>query len=337
MPIGTGWLCHWTPLKLPRTGAVSDRRAEGGAWVYRLVFDEAGRFNSIYGIKLIKGWVLFKENHESRFNSLFDWVKSISIIMLVAVFCYKVYDTPLNFEVDFSAFLSLVLAISSVFLSALFYFKATETSNRFYDNNYKFTKDISDLLVKIESGFGERLKNLDEGYSAMRSQLHNDKGYESNKEFKGKIKSEEKEIEKVIKERNDILEKFIEKAQLEKSEKDKLISSLKEKEDELIKSQRDLNKMKSKFLVRRINRMSSNSGLQSALENYTYNKVVSKIDFSKVIFLDDSKFKSEVDEILSMCSLQYISDLEGRGYFDNGLTDKGINFMRQVAIKFEKE
>ena len=39
--------------------------------------------------------------------------------------------------------------------------KATDTSNNFYDNSYKFTKEISEILGRIEAGFGEKLKHID--------------------------------------------------------------------------------------------------------------------------------------------------------------------------------
>lgn len=66
---------------------------------------------------------------------------------------------------------ALVLAIFAISLSALFYFKATETSNRFYDNSHKFTRDVSEILGRIEAGFGERLRHLDEGYSSLRDHV----------------------------------------------------------------------------------------------------------------------------------------------------------------------
>jgi len=102
-------------------------------------------------------------------STLLDWVKAISTIVVVGVISYKIYLTPISLTVDFPTLLSLLLALFSVGLAALFYFKATETSNTFYDNTYNFTKDIAQLLIKIESGFGEKLRNLDEGYAAMRS------------------------------------------------------------------------------------------------------------------------------------------------------------------------
>ena len=101
---------------------------------------------------------------QSSLNRIPSWVKSIIAIIVTTVLCYKVYETPITLQFDFPAFLSLLLALFSVALAALFYFKATDTSNAFYDNTYKFSQDVAGLLAKIESGFGERLRHLDETY-----------------------------------------------------------------------------------------------------------------------------------------------------------------------------
>ena len=83
-------------------------------------------------------------------------VKAFALIALISCVCYKLLVTAFQLVADFPALMSLLLALFSVALAALFYFKATETSNTFYDNTYKFTKDIAGLLVRMESGFGER-------------------------------------------------------------------------------------------------------------------------------------------------------------------------------------
>lgn len=100
-------------------------------------------------------------NKKNSNNRIPTPVLSFVIILLASVLAYKIATMPLNFSFEFSLFLSLVLAIFAVGLAALFYFKTTQTSNTFYDNTYKFTKDIAELLVRIESWLGERLRNLD--------------------------------------------------------------------------------------------------------------------------------------------------------------------------------
>ena len=99
-----------------------------------------------------------KYNEKSiKGNTIPWWVKSIVILTFTGVISYKIITSQFNFLFDFSSFLSLVMAFFSI---GLFYFKATETSNSFYDNTYKFTQEIAGLLVKIESGFGEKLNHL---------------------------------------------------------------------------------------------------------------------------------------------------------------------------------
>ena len=119
-------------------------------------------------------------------------VKAIIAIIFTAVISYKIYVTPIDLKIDFPILLSLLLALFSVGLSALFYFKATDTSNVFYNNTYNFTKDIAQLLTKIESGFGERLRHLDEGYTSMRDYIqhfpNNGEKYENRKKIDGSKK-----------------------------------------------------------------------------------------------------------------------------------------------------
>src|SRR5688500_16234653 len=114
------------------------------------------------------------EQSDNKFNkpTLTEVVKAIVIVIFTGVLAYKIIVTPISLAMDFYALLSLLLALFSVGLSALFYFKATDTSNAFYDNTYKFSKDIAELLVRIESGFGERLRHLDEGYTRMQDRFY---------------------------------------------------------------------------------------------------------------------------------------------------------------------
>ncbi len=83
-------------------------------------------------------------------------VTSICIVMFVGLICCTVYKN--NFSTE--SILSTFLAFFSIFISIFFYFKADETSTKFYDASYKFMKDISVTLGKIEERFGEKLNSL---------------------------------------------------------------------------------------------------------------------------------------------------------------------------------
>lgn len=273
-----------------------------------------------------------KETKEG--STLWEWVKAISVLVIVGVFSYKVYLTPINLTVDFPTLLSLLLALFSVGLAALFYFKATETSNTFYDNTYNFTKDIAQLLVKIESGFGEKLRNLDEGYAAMRNQLQRDPAYNSEaKETKQKIEGEKQEIEKVLEERNAILSNLLERSQLEQDEKEKVLAELAEKEKELEESQKELNRMNKRLFMERMKRRELRDEFDSGLERYTYERIIEGIGLERVLHLSSLGIKKKVDQLLNEMPHQYIEDLERNGYFDNGITRKGVEFIRELARK----
>ena len=98
-------------------------------------------------------------------------IRDIAVVLGIFVIAWKLLQSNWDISIDkfsFTDLLALVLALFSVWLSVMFYFKADEASGRFYDNSYKFTSDISVILGRIEAGFGERLRHLDEGYTGMR-------------------------------------------------------------------------------------------------------------------------------------------------------------------------
>ncbi len=165
-------------------------------------------------------------------NSLPWWVKSIVLLLFSVVSCYKIAFTEWNVVLDFPTLLSLLLAFFSVGLAALFYFKATESSNAFYDNTYKFSQEVGGLLARIESGFGERLRHLDEAYKGMRDDFDRLPSGKI-KDTKRELKEEEQEFEKLVKEREEIIEQLAAKAQLKDEEKESILQDLKHKEKAL--------------------------------------------------------------------------------------------------------
>jgi hypothetical protein len=268
---------------------------------------------------------------------LWDWVKAICTLVLVGVFTYKVYSTPTTLNIDFPTLLSLLLALFSVALSALFYFKATETSNAFYDNTYKFTRDIAQLLVKIESGFGERLRNLDEGYSSMRTYLQGMPGKQGDavEKTKQKLETEQQEIEKVIAERNEIVQHLVERSHLEQEEKEKVLAQLRSKEQELVEAQREVTKLNKRLFMERMNKKRERTSpeAEERLTGFTQSHVVRKIGQERIIGASPTSIRRRFDEMINDLPRGYIEDLESLGYFDNGLTPAGLRFLREAAIK----
>lgn len=250
--------------------------------------------------------------------------------MAAGVFGYKIYLTPIALTVDFPTLLSLLLALFSVGLAALFYFKATETSNTFYDNTYNFTKDIAQLLAKIESGFGEKLRNLDEGYSSVRDYIQNNSSSKEIDDTKQKIEGEKQEIEKVLEERNKIVRQLLEQSQLQEEEKEAVANQLAEKEKELEASQRELARMNKKLFVERMKRREERE-IDPGMEEFTKDFIVRQLSPELIVSLPLSRIRRRVDEILDQVPRQYIEDLEKYGLFDNGINNDGIKFIIKMA------
>ena len=126
-------------------------------------------------------------------------------VMFILLLCYSAFKSGFSFSLE--SILSTLLAFFSIFISIFFYFKADETSTNFYDSSYKFMKDISVTLGKIEERFVDRISNEtseeieDKKYD--RDNLLNelmDKanlGYEERNRYKKELEEKDAEIERL--------------------------------------------------------------------------------------------------------------------------------------------
>lgn len=263
--------------------------------------------------------------------SLWEWVKAISTVIMVGVFSYKVYQTPITLTVDFPTLLSLLLALFSVALAALFYFKATDTSNTFYDNTYNFTKDIAQLLSKMESGFGEKLRNLDKSYTSMRDYMQN--GSIHNSEIDGtkqQIADEKQELNKVIEERNKIVSNLLERSQLHQKEKEKIMRQLEEKEAELVSSQEELLRMNTRLMAERM-KHDAHQKMEPGFVHFSRNFLVKPIGAEKVISMRPIRLRSKINDLLKDAPDGYIQDLKEYGYYNDGINQEGLSFIQKIA------
>lgn len=172
-------------------------------------------------------------------------VVSFVIIALTSAIVYRLVTVQVDLQFDFPTFLSLLLALFSVGLSALFYFKATETSNSFYDNTHKFTREVSQILGRIEAGFGERLRHLDEGYTGLRDRFEKlpfdvSKAREQEEEEKMAVAKKEAEIQ-------ELLNNLAERAQLAETEKQDLFAKLEQTQEELTMSKSELRQVQRRI------------------------------------------------------------------------------------------
>lgn len=279
------------------------------------------------------------EQPDKKFNmaTLSEVVKAIVIVSFTIVIAYKLLVAPISLSMDFYALLSLLLALFSVGLSALFYFKATDTSNAFYDNTYKFTKDIAELLVRIESGFGERLRHLDEGYTRMQDRFYPQTSKEEIVETQKQVQAEEENFNTKLKERDKLIEELVQKTQLEGKEKQKFLTQLKDREKELNRLQIELSMLREDAdSIRAINQNSpTNRQLQDAVSGYMIDKVIKNISPRLLRTGPFSKLNSEWRELIHNLHPAFVHDLQELGFVNSkqDLTRSGFDFMRQLAFK----
>ena len=172
-------------------------------------------------------------------------IRDVLLVALLVIVGWKFLNAELKIDLatfSFTDFLALVLALFSVALSVAFYFKATEASNQFYDNTYRFTKEMSEILGRIEAGFGERLRNLDEGYSGMRDRLDKLPPYSG--ATVSEVKKEEEEIRRKEEEQKALIEELARKAKLAQHEKQALFANLAQKSEELEQARMELRQMR---------------------------------------------------------------------------------------------
>lgn len=154
-----------------------------------------------------------KEKKPSFFKKTICIVASICVVIFVIFICIIIHKN--NFTTE--SILSTLLAFFSIFISVFFYFKADETSSKFYDSSYKFMKDISVTLGKIEERFGEKLNSLSDKVS------HLDR----------ESKAATEEIEDKQEDKDRIINELMEKANLSEAERSEYKKMLESKDQEI--------------------------------------------------------------------------------------------------------
>ncbi len=223
-----------------------------------------------------------------------SWLRIGVIGSLTAVLVVKLWQadfTQAFSGFDFSNLLSLFLAMFSIGLAVLFYLKATETSNVFYDNTYRFTKDVSEILGRVEAGFGERLKHLDEGYTGLKTAVENipplDKAT-----VKKEIEEEEEQLQKVEQERAELFEDLANRAQLQKEEKDTLFERLNTQEKELAIARQEVQILK--LQMQQAEREEAKREGQLVIDFAEYGTHDKKVDVTQILHSKISRGRLEI-------------------------------------------
>lgn len=281
-----------------------------------------------------------KENWNYKIKNRESIAKIVIGIILFALIAYKLAISDLTFDFsnfNFSDLLSLTLAIFAISLSVAFYFKATDTSNKFYDNTFKFTKDTSEILGRIEAGFGERLRHLDEGYTGLRDKFDggNQVSAEEIETTKKELEEEKIKLKKERTEKDEILSSIMKKAKLSEKEKQEVLEKLDNKENEISILSKELHFLKRE-LRQGENELRNN--YPSIISNMAMDFIKrEKLDISMIIEAPISfirrkiKFDKENHPRIIYDRFGKYEIIEENGTF----TAKGIELLKDVAKRIE--
>ncbi len=262
----------------------------------------------------------------------FKNVRDVTVIVFFGVLSFKLFGMELSLDIKefgFTDLLSMLLAFFAIGLSVVFYFKATDTSNRFYDNSYAFTKDVSEILGRMEAGFGERLKHLDEGYSGIRDKF--DRLPFDSAKAEEEVEKEKQDIKEKEAEQHEMLEDLAKKAKLAEGEKAELFKHMHTLSRQLEESKREARRLE--------NEIDMNSGRGVIKSNPALNYIVRKIIEARDpnLSLNSPRASSGYifSEIKESLHLDAIGELESLGYLnENGeLTREASNRMRMLERK----
>jgi hypothetical protein len=252
--------------------------------------------------------------------------RDIVVLTFFGVLSFKLFSMELSLnikEFTFTDFLSMLVSFFAIALSIAFYFKATDTSNRFYDNSYVFTRDVSEILGRIEAGFGERLKHLDEGYSGIRDkfeQLPFD-----NVQANAELDKEKEEIALKEKEQKDLLENLAKRAKLAESEKEELFSHIKKISDELDEAKQD-----SRRLQRNIQRHSDGNESVGEAIDYLLKFLNDRLDPDSPISSIRNSYRRLFNKYSSELHPSLIQKLNEQGFINSeGLTTEALELIRR--------
>lgn len=271
-----------------------------------------------------------------------NWLKIFIWTFFSIIVGLKLITAPTNFDFsdfDFSSLLSLLLAIFAIGLSVAFYFKSTETSNRFYDNTYKFTKDISEILGRIDSGFGERLRHLDEGYTSLRDNFYSNGSNEQDKEdeikkAESKIDTDKKKLELEVAERKKIIEELMKKANIGDQEKEAINSKLEEREKEIANLNRELRHLKRQVYraEKSINEMATK--IPESLKSYLLDKFYPILEGDFLFEAPTTIIHSRLTDKLNDLPYQAIIDFADFNIVDKKrrkFTSFGIDLLKSLS------
>ncbi len=230
-------------------------------------------------------------------------------ILIVFAFLYKIFTNTIILDLsklNYSDLLSLCISLFAIGISIEFYFKASDTSNKFYDNTYKFTKDISETIGRMEERFGERLKHMDEGYTRIL-----DRGFSTTADLKNReeeIEKEKIELVEKINENEAIISQLIESNELSKEDKKQYL-------DELNKSAQEMYMLKNKIRELENQYNFENSIIDKNAVDILYNELIRYLPASVIDNIMSNKV--DFDVVLKYLPNESLRTLRRAGLINN--------------------
>jgi len=230
--------------------------------------------------------------------------------------------------------LSLLLALFAILLSAMFYFKATESSNHFYDNTYKFTKELSELVGKLDVAVNKELQNVSKGYERLYEKVNGSNSSEHEKVSTEKIEIEKEKLNKLNNEKDKLIRELTQKAQMQKAELNKFVKELEDKNNKISLLSQNINELN--FIRNDISH--SNLGLdnrvlegfENYIKRYVFGEIYDPIGFSELsqsskrIFLRRFKDKLNKEFLEDMIRMNFLND-------NLILSNEGIKLLERIA------
>ena len=279
------------------------------------------------------------------FDNIFKLIKEIvrwiTLIMLIYFLWNKFIS--INFDIllqkinfSFNDLVSLFIAFFAIWISINFFHKNNETSNKFYDNTYNFTKNISETLGRIEERFGIKLDYLNQDNKNIYERI--DKYYSNwNSEIdkkKDDAKKEElvKELDLKVKNKEELLETLVQKYNIEVEDKQNFINEIQKKDDEILK----LNKKVSLFEWSNQENnvvLDEKYGIPSRMTWYFSKKARQDQGLKDIFCMDDTSETAKIfQNYIKKYHSLFVKDLEKYDLIDwnKFLTEKWYNILGNI-------
>lgn len=273
---------------------------------------------------------------------VWECAKSISLVIATGCVGYKVATADYSFINNFDSVLSLILALFSIALAAAFFFKATETSNKFYNNIYDFLHDTTKSLASMESGFGEKLLNIDKTQTSMQNKLYGSTEDEI-QETAAEIEEKKESIENIKQTQNKVIEDLINESQKTQKEKEEIKELFTQNEEKLKNATREIRILKSildnqkadSLMTEIIDDKHDSSIMKLRVANYFRVRFL-KRNHDKVCKLSWKELLPDAKDFIHNSISPFKRDLRSLNLtIEDRLTPEGQSFFYQVYRKYK--